>query len=187
MNGLKGLLAGAGFGLALTGAAMAQETIKDDYVFDFLASPATRERDLERGLLDHVQRLLLELGTGFALVGRQQRLEVGGEEFYIDLLFYHLRLRCFVVVELKAGPFRPEHAGKMSFYLAAADDLLRQKGDRPSVGLILCRSKNRIVAEYALRDMRKPIGISSYRLTKALPEGLKKRLPTTSELEDRLR
>jgi predicted nuclease of restriction endonuclease-like (RecB) superfamily len=163
---------------------LAQEIVKDNYAFDFLASAKRlRERDLERGLLDHVQRFLLELGTGFAFVGRQYHLNVGGEDFYLDLLFYHLRLRCFVVIELKTGPFKPEHVGKMSFYLSAADGLLRHAEDRPSIGLILCQSKNKVVAEYALRDANKPIGVSSFRATRTLPEPFKDTLPGVEELE----
>jgi predicted nuclease of restriction endonuclease-like (RecB) superfamily len=163
---------------------LAQEALKDEYAFDFLASAQDLgERAVERGLLDHVQRFLLELGTGFAFVGRQHHLEVGGEDFYLDLLFYHFRLRCFVVIELKAGAFKPEHAGKMRFYLSAADDLLRHPEDRPSIGIILCKSKNKVVAEYALRDSGKPIGVSSYRATRALPESLKGDLPGVQELE----
>jgi predicted nuclease of restriction endonuclease-like (RecB) superfamily len=166
---------------------LAQEVVKDEYAFDFLASAKDlRERDLERGLLDQVQRFLLELGTGFAFVGRQHHLEVGGEDFYLDLLFYHLRLRCFVVIELKAGSFKPEHAGKMSFYLSAADDLLRHPEDRPSIGIILCKSKNKVVAEYALRDMNKPIGVSSFRATRDLPDEMKETLPEVRRLEAEL-
>ncbi|MFI5346039.1 MAG: YhcG family protein [Elusimicrobiota bacterium] len=166
---------------------LAQEALKDDYALDFLRTAGTKERDIEHGLVADVQRCLLELGAGFAFVGRQHHLEIGGEDFYIDLLFYHLKLRCFVVIELKTGPFKPEHAGKMSFYLAAADDLLRHHHDQPSIGIILCKSKNKIIAEYALRDMNKPIGVSSYQLTKALPNALEGRLPTTKELEEKLR
>lgn len=166
---------------------LAQEVVKDEYAFGFLASAKDfKERDLEQGLLDHVQRFLLELGTGFAFVGRQHHLEVGGEDFYLDLLFYHLRLRCFVVIELKAGSFKPEHAGKMSFYLSAADDLLRHPEDRPSIGIILCKSKNKVVAEYALRDLNKPIGVSSFRATRDLPEEMKETLPEVGRLESEL-
>jgi predicted nuclease of restriction endonuclease-like (RecB) superfamily len=167
-------------------SALAQELLKDDYALDFLATPDSRERELERNLVAHVQKLLLELGAGFAFVGRQHHLEVGGEDFYLDLLFYHTRLHCYVVIELKAGRFKPEFAGKMSFYLAAADDLLRRPGDGPSIGIILCREKNRVVAEYALSDMARPIGVSSYRLTRALPEELEGKLPSIGELEARL-
>lgn len=163
---------------------LAQQVVKDPYTFDFLTSAGdAHEREIERGLVEHMQRFLLELGVGFAFVGRQVHMEVGGEDFYIDLLFYHLRLRCYVVIELKAGAFKPEHAGKMNFYLSAVDDHLRHKDDQPSVGIILCKSKNRLIAEYALRDTHKPIGVSAYKLTKALPEKLKGTLPTIKDLE----
>jgi predicted nuclease of restriction endonuclease-like (RecB) superfamily len=140
---------------------LAAQTLKDPYVFDFLTLDATaRERELELGLLDHIQKFLVELGVGFSFVGRQYRLEVAGEEYLLDLLFYHLRLRCFVVVDLKMETFKPEFAGKMNFYLSAVDDQLRHRDDQPSIGLLLCRGKNRIVVEYALRDVKKPIGVS---------------------------
>ena len=166
---------------------LAQQALKDPYTFDFLTlADDFRERELEKGLLDHIQRFLLELGVGFAFVGRQVHLEVEEEDFYIDLLFYHLRLRCFVVIELKNGPFKPEYAGKMNFYLSAVDDRLRHKDDRPSIGMILCKSRKKLLAEYALRDTHKPIGVSEYKLTKALPEKLKGTLPTIKELESEL-
>ncbi len=166
---------------------LAQEALKDDYALGFIGTAQSRERDIERSLVEHVQRFLLELGAGFAFVGRQHHLEVGGEDFYLDLLFYHLHLHCYVVIELKAGAFKPEHAGKMGFYLSAADDLLRRPEDGPTIGIILCRTKNKVVAEYALRDSNKPIGVASYQLTKALPISLAGRLPTTDELEEKLR
>ncbi|OIO06734.1 MAG: hypothetical protein AUJ52_11720 [Elusimicrobia bacterium CG1_02_63_36] len=166
---------------------LAQEIIKDPYTFDFLTlADDARERELEQGLIDHIQKFLLELGVGFAFVGRQVHLEVGGEDFYIDLLFYHLRLRCYVVIELKTGAFKPEYAGKMNFYLSAVDDRLRHKDDQPSVGIILCKSKNKLIAEYALRDAHKPIGVSAYKLTRSLPEKLKTKLPTVKEIEKEL-
>ena len=141
---------------------LAQQTLKDPYVFDFLTlGPDAQERDLERGLLEHVRDFLLELGVGFAFVGSQVHLEVGGEDFYVDLLFFHLRLRCFVVIELKTGEFKPEYAGKMNFYLSAVDAQLRREGDHPSIGLVLCKEKNKVVVEYALRDTKKPIGVSA--------------------------
>lgn len=145
-----------------------------------------RERELERNLTHHIQAFLLELGVGFAFVGSQYHLEVGGQDYYLDLLFYHLKLRAFVVVELKVGDFKPEYAGKMNFYLSAVDDLVRQEGDEPSVGLILCKSNNRVVVEYALRDTQKPLGVASYQLTASLPEDLEGRLPTVEELEAEL-
>jgi predicted nuclease of restriction endonuclease-like (RecB) superfamily len=166
---------------------LARSLIKDPYVFDFLSlGPGAQERDLERALLNHVRDFLLELGKGFAFVGSQYRLDVGGEEFYIDLLFYQLRLRCFVVIDLKIGEFKPEYAGKMNFYLSAVDDLLRHSEDRPSIGLILCKSQNRLVAEYALRDVSKPMGIATYRLTEALPADLQENLPSIEELKKEL-
>src|SRR5277367_5073447 len=137
---------------------------------DFLTLDAdAREREIEQGLFDHIQRFLLELGVGFSFVGRQVHLEVEGDDFYIDLLFYHLRLRCFGVIELKNGPFKPEYAGKMNFYLSAVDDLMRHKDDQPSIGMILCKSRKKLIAEYALRDSRKPIGVAAFKLTTALP------------------
>ncbi len=163
---------------------LAQQALKDPYTFDFLTlGDAAHERDLERGLTDHIRAFLLELGVGFAYVGSQYHLEVGGQDYYIDLLFYHLKLRCYFVLDLKATEFRPEDAGKMNFYLSAADDLLRHPDDQPSIGLILCKSRNKVVAEYALRDMSKPIGVSAYQLTEALPERLQGSLPTIEELE----
>ena len=144
------------------------------------------ERDLERGLLDHLRQFLLELGVGFAFVGSQYRLTVGNEEFYIDLLFYHLKLRAYVVVDLKMKAFEPEFAGKMNFYLSAVNDLLRHPDDQPSIGIILCKTRERFVAEYALRDINKPIGISEYRLAESLPEKLQGSLPTIEELENEL-
>jgi predicted nuclease of restriction endonuclease-like (RecB) superfamily len=166
---------------------LARSLIKDPYVFDFLSlGPGAQERDLERALLNHVRDFLLELGKGFAFVGSQYRLDIGGEEFYIDLLFYQLRLRCFVVIDLKIGEFKPEYAGKMNFYLSAVDDLLRHPEDRPSIGLILCKSQNRLVAEYALRDVSKPMGVATYRLTEALPADLQENLPSIEELKKEL-
>ena len=166
---------------------LAQQTLKDPYVFDFLTlGPDAQERDLERGLLEHVRDFLLELGVGFAFVGSQVHLEVGGEDFYVDLLFFHLRLRCFVVIELKTGAFKPEYAGKMNFYLSAVDAQLRREGDHPSIGLVLCKEKNKVVVEYALRDTKKPIGVSAYRLLEKLPAKLKGSIPTVEELEAEL-
>lgn len=165
---------------------LAQSITKDPYLFDFLdLREDSNERAVEEGLLAHVEKFLLELGAGFSLVGRQVHLEVGDQDFYLDLLFYHLKLRCFVVVDLKAREFTPEAAGKMNFYLSAVDDQFRQEGDKPSIGLILCRSKNRVIAEYALRDMSKPIGISGYvtKLVDSLPKTLKGAIPSVKELE----
>lgn len=168
---------------------LAQQTIKDPYVFDFLTmSNKAHERELETNLVEHVRKFLLELGEGFAFVGQQYPLEVGGEDFYVDLLFYHLKLRCYVVIELKAQPFKPEHAGKMNFYLSAVDDLLRHGDDQPSIGLILCKDKNKIVAEYAIRDIRKPIGVSQWKtkIVESLPKQLRGKLPSVKTLEEEL-
>ena len=163
---------------------LAQELIKDPYSFDFLSlGPDISERELERGLLEHLRFLILELGKGFSFVGSQHHLEVGGQDYYLDLLFYHLRLRCFVVVELKIEEFRPEFAGKMNFYLSAVDDQLRHETDAPSIGIILCKGKNEVVVEYALRDSIKPMGIAEYRVSAALPAPLQADLPTAAEFE----
>ena len=169
---------------------LAAELVKDPYTFDFLTLGSdAAERDLERGLLDHIRKFLIELGAGFAFVGRQIHLEVGGEDFYIDLLFYHLRLRCYIVIDLKARPFKPEYAGKMNFYLSAVDDLLRHADDKPSIGLILCKTRNKVVAEYALRDLAKPVGIARYvtRLVESLPAKFKGALPAPRDIEAELR
>lgn len=166
---------------------LARQTLKDPYIFDFLSLDTEfRERELEAGLLHHLEKFLLELGAGFAFVGRQYHLDIGNDDFYIDLLFYHLKLHCYVVIELKRGKFLPEYAGKMNFYLNAVDDLLRHGDDNLSIGLILCQEKNRVVAEYALREMNKPIGISQYELTRALPEDLQSSLPTIEDIEAEL-
>lgn len=166
---------------------LARQVIKDPYVFDFLdLADDARERDLERALTDHIRKFLLELGVGFAFVGSQYHLEVGGEDFYIDLLFYHLKLRCFVVIELKTGPFKPEYAGKLNFYLAAVDDLLRHADDQPTIGMILCKAKNQTIVEYSLRDMNRPIGVSAYQSTPALPPLLKDVLPSVEALTSEL-
>lgn len=165
---------------------LAQGITKDPYLFDFLTlREDANERAVEVGLIAQVEKFLLELGAGFALVGRQVHLEVGDQDFYLDLLFYHLKLRCFVVIDLKARDFTPEAAGKMNFYLSAVDDRFRQPGMEPSIGLILCRSKNKVIAEYALRDLSKPIGVSGYvtKLVDSLPKALKGAVPTVAELE----
>ncbi|MGO8752994.1 MAG: PDDEXK nuclease domain-containing protein [Thermoguttaceae bacterium] len=166
---------------------LVRQTLKDPYIFDFLTlQEPFHERELETNLLHQLERFLLELGQGFAFVGRQYYLKVGDREFYIDLLFYHLKLRRFFVIDLKKGEFKPEHAGKMNFYLSVVDDRLRHKSDAPSIGLILCQDRNHIIAEYALRGADKPIGISEYELTRALPPGLKSVLPTVEEIEAEL-
>lgn len=165
---------------------LARELLKDPYHFDFLTLAAdAAERDLENGLLDHVQKFLLELGTGFAFVGRQVPLEVDGEDFFLDLLFYHLRLRCFIVIDLKTGDFKPEHGGKMNFYLSAVDDRLKHATDQPSIGLILCKTAKKTIAEYALRDLAKPVGVARYvtKLVEKLPKELTEALPTIEQIE----
>ncbi len=168
---------------------LAHQTLKDPYCFDFLTLREKHdEQELESGLLDHVQRFLLELGAGFSLVGRQVHLEVGGQDFYIDLLFYHYKLRCFIVVELKATDFKPEFVGKLNFYLSAVDDKMRHPDDKSTIGLLLCKGKNKVVAEYALRDINKPIGISQYeaKIIESLPDELKGSLPTIEQIEQEL-
>ena len=137
-------------------------------------------------LAERLTRFMLELGKGFAFVGRQYHLEVGEQDFYIDLLFYHLKLHCYVVIELKSGPFKPEYAGKLNFYLTAVDEEVKTPEDNPSIGLILCRDRDNVVAEYALRDLNKPIGVSGYELSATLPESLRASLPTLEEVEEGL-
>jgi len=167
---------------------LAQQVVKDPYNFEFLTlAEEAKERDFERALLDHLRDFLLELGVGFAFVGSQYPLEVGGQEFRIDLLFYHLRLRAYIALELKREEFKPEFSGKMNFYLSAIDDLLRHPDDHPSIGVILCKAKNKVVAEYALRDLGKPVGVSEYRLTGRLPARLQQSLPTVEQLEAELK
>ncbi len=163
---------------------LARQVLKDPYNLDFLAlGDEVRERELERGLIAHIQEFLLELGVGFAFLGSQYRLDVDGRDYYIDLLFYHVRLHCYVVVEVKTVEFEPAFAGTMNFYLSAADDLLRGPVDQPSIGIILCKGKSTVVAEYALRNLATPIGVSSYQLTETLPTDLQGSLPTIEELE----
>ncbi|HIJ94883.1 MAG TPA: DUF1016 domain-containing protein [Desulfuromonadales bacterium] len=169
---------------------MAAQIFKDPYLFDFLGTAdPRREREVEQALVDHIQRFLLELGAGFAFVGRQVHLEFASADYYVDLLFYHLKLRCYVVVELKAVPFDPGFVGTMNMYLSAVDDQLRHPDDKPSIGLLLCRSKNRFEVEYALRDLKKPIGVSEWetRLVGMLPEEMQGSLPTVEEIEAELR
>jgi predicted nuclease of restriction endonuclease-like (RecB) superfamily len=163
---------------------LAQQLIKDPYHFDFLSlSQDIQERELETALVDHIRDFLLELGVGFAFVGSQYHIEVDGDDYYIDLLFYHLKLRCFVVIDLKVKEFQPEFSGKMSFYISAVDDLLRHTDDNPTIGIILCKGKKKTAAEYALRDVNKPIGVSTYQLQNSLPESLRGSLPTPEQLE----
>jgi predicted nuclease of restriction endonuclease-like (RecB) superfamily len=166
---------------------LAQHLLKDPYNFDFLSlGTEALERDLERGLLTHLRDFMLELGVGFAFVGSQVHLEVGGEDFYLDLLFYHLHLRCYVVIDLKIGDFKPEYVGKMNFYLSAVDDLKRHPQDAPSIGLLLCKTQNKVIAEYALRGVNKPLGIASYQLAEALPNDWAGQLPSVEQLEQEL-
>jgi len=166
----------------------AQQLLKDSYVLEFLElGPDARERDLHRSLLLRLRDFLLELGVGFSFVGSQVHLEIDGRSFYVDLLFYHLRLRSFIVVELKVGEFQAEHAGKLSFYLSAVDDRLRQPHDGPTIGLLLCRTRSRIIAEYALRDVRKPMGIATWSSARMLPRGWRGVLPSLRKLEQAVR
>ena len=169
------------------GSGLAQDTLKDPYLFDFLGlGHEAHEREIESALIRHITHFLLELGTGFAFVGRQHRLEVAGDEFFIDLLFYHTRLKCYVVVELKAVAFKPEHAGQLNFYLSAVDAQIKAPDDNPTIGLLLCKTQNRLVAEYALSGIEKPIGVAEYELVRNLPERLTSSLPTIEEIEQEL-
>jgi predicted nuclease of restriction endonuclease-like (RecB) superfamily len=166
---------------------LAQQSLKDPYIFDFLTlTEPFHERELETGLVRHLEKFLLELGQGFAFIGRQYRLTVGEEDFYVDLLFYHLRLRCFIVIELKKGSFKPEYAGKPNFYCNIVNDRLRHPTDQPTIGLILCQTKDTLLAEYSFAGIDKPIGISTYELTRALPPSLQSALPTVEEIEAEL-
>ncbi len=166
---------------------LVQQTLKDPYIFDFMTlEEPFHERELETGLIKHLEQFLIELGQGFAFVGRQYHVEVSDNDFYIDLLFYHLKLHSYIVIELKKGPFKPEYAGKMNFYCSVVDDKLRDKNDNPTIGLILCQDRDRILAEYALRDIRKPIGVSGYELTQKLPAKLKSSLPSVKQIESEL-
>ncbi|MCH7226860.1 YhcG family protein [Haloferula sp. A504] len=166
---------------------LARESLKDPYRFDFLGlGEEAQEREIEGALVRHVTDFLLELGAGFAFVGRQVLLDVGGEEFFIDLLFYHLKLRCYVVIELKAGKFKPEHLGQLSFYLTAVDEQVKHPQDGPTIGLLLCKSKNKVVAEYALRGAPLPLGVAEYQLVEALPPELEDKLPSIERIEREL-
>jgi predicted nuclease of restriction endonuclease-like (RecB) superfamily len=170
--------------LPAPGSDLAHSTLKDPYLFDFLGiGSEANERAIESALVRHISRFLLELGAGFAFVGRQVPIEVGGDDFFIDLLFYHLKLRCYVVVELKAGAFKPEHTGQLGFYLTAVDAQVKAPEDGPTIGLLLCKTKNRVVAEYALRDSNKPMGVAEYQLIESLPAELQTSLPSTEQIE----
>lgn len=167
---------------------LAVQTMKDPYVFDFIPFRKNMiERDIEQALVRDVTKLLLELGTGFAFLGNQYHLNVGGDDFYIDLLFYNLNLRCYVVIELKTGDFKPEYAGQLNFYLSAVDGILKKEQDNPSIGLLLCKSKNNLVAEYSLKDISKPIGVSEYKVTSSLPDDLEKQLPSVEDIQKRIK
>ena len=166
---------------------LAIQTMKDPYIFDFIPFKEDMlERDIEEALVKDVTKLLLELGTGFAFLGHQYHLNVGGDDFYIDLLFYNLNLRAYVVIELKTGDFKPEYAGQLNFYLSAVDGVLKKEKDNPTIGLLLCKSKNNLVAEYALKDLTKPMGVSAYKITDRLPEELENQLPSVEDLQKRI-
>lgn len=166
---------------------LAQESLKDPYRLDFLGlGEEAEEREIEEALVRHVTEFLLELGAGFAYVGRQVHVEVGGDDFFLDLLFYHLKLRSYVVVELKGGKFKPEHLGQLGFYMTAVDAQVKAADDNPTIGLLLCKSKNEVVAEYALRDMARPLGVAEYQLMESLPEPLQTSLPTIEQIEREL-
>jgi len=167
-----------------TESQLAIETLKNPYIFDFLGlENDALEREIEGAMMQHITSFLLELGKGFAFVGRQYAIQVGENNYAIDLLFYHLELRCYIVLELKSGKFKPEYAGKLNFYLSAIDSQLKHTDDKPSIGLILCKHKDKIEAEYSLRDIQKPIGISEYQLTQALPKNYQSKLPTVAQIE----
>lgn len=166
---------------------LAVQTVKDPYVFDFLTfEKPFVEKDIENELVDNITKFLLELGKGFAYVGKQYHLEIANQDYYLDLLFYHIELKCFVVIELKNRKFIPEYAGKLNFYISAVDTLLKKDNDNPTIGILLCRDKNNIEAEFALRDIKKPIGVSEFELTEVLPDNLKSSLPTIQEFEEEL-
>ncbi len=172
--------------LPMPQSSLAQQTLKDPYVFDFLDLTAkAQERDVEHQLVNQITKFLLELGKGFAFIGRQYPMAVNDKDYFLDMLFYHTRLKCYVVIELKIGEFKPEFVGKMNFYLSAVDDLLKDDHDQPSIGIILCKNKDKLDVEYALRDINKPIGVSSF-ITNALPADVQPQLPTIEELEAEL-
>lgn len=166
---------------------LAIQTMKDPYVFDFIPfREDMKERDIEQALVRDVTHMMLEPGTGFAFMGNQYQLNVGGDDFYIDLLFYNVNLRCYFVIELKTGEFKPEYAGQLNFYLSAVDDILKKDGDNPTIGLLLCKSKNNLVAEYSLKDISKPIGVSEYKVTNSLTGELEKQLPSVEDIQKRI-
>ena len=166
---------------------LATQMMKDPYIFDFIPFKSDMlERDIENAMVAEVTKLLLELGAGFAFLGNQYHLNVGGEDFYLDLLFYNLKLRCYVVIELKTGDFKPEYAGKLNFYLTAVDNILKTEQDAPTIGLLLCKGKNDLIAEYALQDINKPIGVSEYRITEDIPEKFRRQLPSIEDIKNRI-
>jgi predicted nuclease of restriction endonuclease-like (RecB) superfamily len=169
-------------------SVLVKQTMKDPYVFDFIEDrDGMIEREIETEMVRRVTQTILELGTGFAFIGNQYRITVSDADYYIDLLFYNLKLRCYVVVELKAGKFHPEYAGKLNFYLSAVDDMLRHESDNPSIGILLCKERDRLTAEYALRDINKPIGVSEYRLSDFVPQELADTLPSAEDIEKRIK
>jgi predicted nuclease of restriction endonuclease-like (RecB) superfamily len=164
---------------------LAQQTLKDPYIFDFMTlATGYKEKDIEKQLIQHITKFLLELGKGFAFVGQQFHIEIAENDYYIDLLFYHIKLKCYVVIELKNTKFIPEYAGKLNFYLSAVDTIVKGNDDKPTIGILLCRDKNNIEAEFALRDINKPMGVSEFQITEILPESLKSSLPTIEEIEN---
>jgi len=167
---------------------LAQQTFKDPYIFDFIQTREKMlEREVEGELVNHITNFLLELGSGFSYVGRQYHLDVGGTDFYIDLLFYNLKLRCFVVMDLKMKEFKPEYAGKLNFYVSAVDDMLKHPSDNPTIGILLCKKQNKLIVEYALRDIRKPISVNDFTLFDTLPREYENILPTAEDIESRLK
>jgi predicted nuclease of restriction endonuclease-like (RecB) superfamily len=173
--------------LPLPQADLAKATLKNPYNFDFLTlGENAQERDMETALVDHIQKFLLELGQGFAYMGRQFHLDVAGEDFYLDLLFYHTRLHCYVVVEIKATKFKPEYAGKLNFYLNVVNGQLKHPQDQPSIGILLCKTPNKIIVEYALENMLSPLGVAEYQVINSIPDKLKGELPSIEELEQEL-
>lgn len=177
-----------GHRLASPQSKLAAQTLTDPYIFDFVSFRENMiNRDIEQAMVRDVTKFFLGLDKGFALLGNQYRLKVGGEDFYIDLLFYNVNLRCYVVIELKTGEFEPEYAGKLNFYLSAVDDILKKEDDNPSIGLLLCKSKDNVVAEYSLRDITKPTGVNEYRITNNLPKELEKQLPSVEDIQNRIK
>ena len=173
--------------LPIKQSELATQTLKDPYNFDFLGlENDALEKAIEDELTKNITKFLLELGKGFAFLGRQYKIEIGENDHFLDMLFYHVELRCYIVIELKAGKFIPEYAGKLNYYLSAVDSQLRKNGDNPTIGILLCKKKNKIDVEYALRDIHKPMGISEYILTNAIPDNIKPQLPSVEELEREL-